>query len=58
MEITKNSFVFVAVTATAPSDNIFVNKTERGGQGVAHKQVQMGKDGPKLNFQTNDRKME
>ena len=48
-----NSFLSVYIIAIGSLDNIFVNKSEGEGQGVAHKQAQMGVNGQKLNFQAN-----
>ena len=53
VETTWNSFLSVYIIATASLDNIFVNKSGGGGQGVAHKQGQMGLNGQKLNFGAN-----
>ena len=48
-----NSFFSILIIAIASSNNIFVNKRGGGGQGVTHKQAQMGVNGQKLNFQAN-----
>ena len=53
VETAWNSFFSILIIAIASSYNIFVNKRGGGGQGVAHKQVQMGVNGKKLNFQAN-----
>ena len=53
VETAWNSFFSVYIIAIASSDNIFVNKSAGGGQGVAHKQAQIRVNGKKLNFQAN-----
>ena len=56
METAWNSFLSVYIIAIASSNNIFLNKSGGGGQGVTHKQGQMGENGQKLNFQANGRR--
>ena len=53
VETAWNSFFSILIIAIASSNNIFVNKRGGGGQGVAHKQAQIGVNGQKLNFQAN-----
>ena len=53
VETAWNSFLSVYIIAIGSSDNIFANISGGGGQGVAHKQAQMGVNGQKLNFQAN-----
>ena len=48
VETAWNSFLSIYTIATASSDNIFVNKSGGGGQGVAYKQAKMGANGQKL----------
>ena len=53
MVIVWSGFLTIDIIATAPSDNIFVNKSGGGVKGLPISRCKWGKNGQKLNFQAN-----